>query len=60
MDVVYTTRPGVCVEIGAFTGSSVLPVAATLKYLGAGKIFAIDAWSNEEAVRYLSPNDPNI
>ena len=59
MDVVYITRPAVCVEIGAFTGSSVLPVAAALQYLGKGKIYAIDAWSNEEAVRYLDLDDPN-
>lgn len=59
MDVVLLTRPEVCVEIGAFTGSSVLPVAATLKYLGHGKIFAVDAWSNAEVVKYLDNNDPN-
>ena len=59
MDVAYIIQPQVCVEIGAFTGSSVLPVAATLQYLGRGKIYAIDAWSNEEAIRYLPPEDPN-
>src|SRR5690348_4614810 len=50
MDLVYMTKPEVCVEIGAFTGSSVLPVAATLKYLQHGTMIAIDAWSNAEAV----------
>jgi hypothetical protein len=59
MDLVYLTQPEVCVEIGAFTGSSVLPVVATLKLLTHGKIYAIDAWSNEEAVKYLTDNDPN-
>jgi hypothetical protein len=59
MDLTLLAKPLVCVEIGAFTGSSVLPVASTLKYIGNGKIFAIDAWSNFEATRYLHPTDPN-
>ena len=59
MDLVYLTRPKVCVEIGAFTGSSVLPVAATLGLLQFGAIYAVDAWSNQTAVRYLADNDPN-
>lgn len=59
MDLVFFTRPQVCVEIGAFTGSSVLPVAMTLKYLGHGNVYAIDAWTNNEAVKNISVNDPN-
>jgi hypothetical protein len=59
MDLVAITKPKVCVEIGAFTGSSVLPVAATLKYLGQGKIFAIDAWSNADAILHLDEDDTN-
>src|SRR3989344_2401302 len=48
MDLVYLTKPKVCVEVGAFTGSSVLPVAVTLRLLQSGEIYAIDAWSNQE------------
>ncbi|MEN9344192.1 MAG: Methyltransferase domain [Chlamydiota bacterium] len=59
MDLTLLTHPKICVEIGAFTGSSVLPVATTLKYLNSGKIFAVDAWSNAEATKYLADNDPN-
>lgn len=59
MDLVLLTKPQTCVEIGAFTGSSVLPVAATLQYLKRGKIFAIDAWSAEIAIRNMENNDPN-
>ena len=59
MDLTALTQPNVCVEIGAFTGSSVLPVAAVLKHLNSGKIFAIDAWSNTVAVQYLANEDPN-
>lgn len=59
MDLVFLTRPQVCVEVGVYTGSSVLPVAAALKYLGSGHIYAIDAWSNEVAVKNVGINDPN-
>jgi predicted O-methyltransferase YrrM len=59
MELVAITRPKVCVEIGAFTGSSVLPVAVTLKLLGEGKIYVIDAWSNTEAIKYMDKVDPN-
>lgn len=59
MDLTLLTRPKVCVEVGAFNGSSVLPVAATLKYLNSGKVFCVDAWSNNECIRYLSHDDPN-
>ncbi len=52
-------KPKICVEIGAFSGSSVLPVAAMLTYLNQGKIYAIDGWSNSTAIRNLAENDPN-
>lgn len=59
MDLTMVTQPKVCVEIGAFVGSSVLPVAATLQLINAGKVYAVDAWSNSVACRYLEDNDPN-
>jgi len=59
MDLILLTQPEICVEIGAFTGSSILPIASTLKYINSGEIFAIDAWSNAEATKYLTDNDPN-
>ncbi len=59
MDCVFLTRPKVCVEVGVFTGSSLLPVAVTLKHLKRGKVFAVDAWDNEEAVRYSKKEDAN-
>jgi hypothetical protein len=59
MDLVLLTKPKFCVEIGVFTGSSLLPVAAALKYNKQGKIYAIDAWSNEVAIRHMSETDPN-
>jgi predicted O-methyltransferase YrrM len=59
MDLMVLIKPNVCVEIGACTGSSILPVAATLKYLGKGRMYAVDAWSNETAVKNLGADDPN-
>ena len=59
MDLTALMKPNVCVEIGACTGSSILPVAATLKYLGKGRVYAVDAWSNETAVKNLGSDDPN-
>lgn len=59
MDLIFAVRPEVCVEVGVFSGSSVLPVAATLKYLKTGRIYAIDAWSNLDAVKHMSTKDPN-
>lgn len=59
MDLVALTRPDVAVEIGVFNGSSLLPIATTLKHLGCGRVYAIDAWSNEEAVKHIALDDPN-
>lgn len=59
MDLIFAIRPQVCVEIGVFTGSSLLPVAVTLNYLQTGRIYAIDAWSNSEAVKNMSIHDPS-
>lgn len=59
MDLIVQTKPNVCVEIGAFSGSCVLPVAATLKFLEKGKVYAVDAWSNSDAINGLDPNDKN-
>jgi predicted O-methyltransferase YrrM len=59
MDLILLTRPNTCVEIGTFTGSSLLPAASVLQYLQRGKIIAIDAWSNALAIEHLANNDPN-
>jgi hypothetical protein len=59
MELIAFTKPKICVDIGSFTGSSSLPMAATLKYLNSGKVYLIDAWSPQEAVKNISMNDPN-
>ncbi len=59
MDLIVLTRPRRCVEVGVFKGSSTLPIVATLQYLHAGILYAIDAWSTTEVVRYVDPADPH-
>lgn len=59
MDLVEREQPENCVEIGAFTGSSILPVAVALKYVGRGHVTAIDAWSKKIATKHLERNDSN-
>lgn len=59
MELVVLTKPKVCVEIGAFTGSSTLPMLAGLQYVGQGYAYIIDAWSAKEAVRGLPSGDPH-
>lgn len=50
-DICSKTDNPVCVEIGVYSGRSVIPAALELKRHGKGTIHAIDPWSNEEAVK---------
>lgn len=59
MELIRLQKPSVCVEIGVFTGSSLLPIAATLKYLGTGKVYGIDPWTAQEAIKHCPPENPN-
>lgn len=51
IDLILNTKPKVCVEIGVFAGSSILPTASALKCLGRGKVYAIDPWKTNECLR---------
>ncbi len=46
MDLIYRTRPQICVEIGVYGGSSIYPTACALGYLKTGVVYAIDPWDN--------------
>ena len=59
LECVVENQPKVCVEIGAFTGSSTLPLLAGLQYVNHGYAYVVDAWSNQESIRGLPKNDPN-
>jgi len=54
VDLVLEVKPEICVEIGVFGGSSLFPVASTLKFLEQGFIIAIDPWDKTENQRHLT------
>lgn len=56
---IIETRPQVCVEVGVFSGNSLLAIASALKHNGEGMVYAIDAWSSEVAIRHMGPHDPH-
>jgi hypothetical protein len=57
IDLVLQVKPQVCVEIGAFGGSSVLPVAYALKLLNKGIVIGIDPWDKIEVLKYFDPKE---
>ena len=59
LELVVLARPEVCVEIGAFSGSTTLPILAGLRHVGRGRAYVVEAWSNEEATRGLPGHDVN-
>ncbi len=59
MDFIYDTRPRICVEIGAFGGSTTYPIACSLRFIDQGILYAIDAWNNQAAIEGLEKDDPN-
>ena len=60
MDFIYEVKPNICVEIGAFGGSTTYPLARTLQFLQYGKLWAIDAWDVKTAIEGLELDNPNI
>jgi predicted O-methyltransferase YrrM len=48
---VLTIRPEVCVEVGVFGGSSLIPIALALRAVGRGQVIGIDPWMPEESVK---------
>lgn len=60
IDLVLETKPDVCVEIGVYGGSSLFPVASTLKHLEHGIIIAIDPWDKIECIKYFDPVEDKV
>lgn len=57
--LVLNTRPKICVEIGVFGGTSLIPIAMTLKFLKSGRVYAVDSWNNNDSIKYMTDDDPN-
>jgi len=59
METIFRIQPKVCVEVGTFTGSTFLPIVSVLSLLKQGHAYAVDAWSNVEAVKGIPQQDPH-
>ena len=59
MDLIFKTKPDVCVELGVFAGASLLPTAMALKHLNHGIVYAVDAWNEEKAIQYYEEDSPH-
>jgi hypothetical protein len=47
MELIKSTSPNLCVEIGVFGGSSFLPTTAALNFQNRGLAYGIDPWAVE-------------
>lgn len=53
IDLIQRHTPEVIVEIGVWSGGSLIPMAHALRANGKGKIYGIDPWSNYESIQGL-------
>lgn len=60
MDFIYDTHPLLCVEIGAFAGSTTYPIARAISFLKQGVVYAIDTWEPYAFLEGLEIGDPHI
>jgi predicted O-methyltransferase YrrM len=51
--VIREYKPQLCIEIGTFAGSSLIPQALALKLNGSGIIYGIDPWRKEDALEEM-------
>jgi len=58
IDIIQKIEPKTIVEIGAWGGKSLIPMAYALKKQGEGMIYGIDPWSNVESMVGVE-NDAN-
>ena len=54
---IMAIRANLIVEVGIWSGKSLIPMALTLKKLGKGKLIGIDPWKNEDSVKDLTGED---
>lgn len=51
--IVIATRPDISCEVGVWMGASLIPIALAHKFIGHGKVIAIDAWDRNASVEHL-------
>jgi predicted O-methyltransferase YrrM len=51
MDCIKNNQCQQCIEIGVFSGASLLPIAKTLQHNGTGIVYAIDPWDALESTK---------
>jgi predicted O-methyltransferase YrrM len=52
-EIIREVKPDLCVEIGVFGGSSLIPQALALKHNNKGTIAGIDPWNNNSAIEEM-------
>jgi len=57
VEFIIDRKPDLCVEIGVFGGSSLVPQALALKENKKGKIFGIDPWTNDAALEAMQSEE---
>lgn len=46
---IFQVKAKICVELGVYSGRSLIPQAMALRSLGAGMVYGIDPWKKENA-----------
>ena len=53
IEIINDIKPDLCLEIGVFGGSSLIPQAIALKENGKGLVYGIDPWCNHSAIEEM-------
>lgn len=53
IEIISEYKPEICIEIGVFGGSSLIPQAMALKENNKGIIYGIDPWTNDSALEEM-------
>jgi predicted O-methyltransferase YrrM len=53
IETIVSRKPQLCVEIGVFGGSSLIPQALALNYNGSGRVVGIDPWAKDAALEEM-------
>lgn len=57
IETIMSRKPELCIELGVFGGSSLIPQAMALKANGRGKIVGIDPWTTDAALEDMSQKE---